>query len=558
MAKMFPAKLPREILDDRRKKAEVRTYRKLAAALDDHHQVYYSSPWLGTDRYGAELDGECDFTIAHPIHGFLAVEVKGGGIDYNPEENRWISTDVNRIRHRIKDPVKQARDAKHEILRKLQGSKLWNARRVRMAHGVVFPDSATPRSALGADRPKELFCASSRFRDDLAGWVAARFRAAAQDRNSGDFGKDGLAALRNEFAKPFRLHFTLGAKVAEAAEEMAMLLPRQYIALGMIEELERAALLGGAGTGKTVLAMEIARRHADAGRRTLLSCFNKPLCREMQRAVNGPDNLKVSHFHSLCVELAERRGRAGEIRGEKRFSDKCAGLLIDLAEQDPELRWDSIVIDEAQDWQPAWWVAIDSILAEGGKLTVFGDTNQLLYAGRQIPTKDLEIIPIRLDRNLRNTQAIHRAASRHYKGPEIVAEGPDGPEVVWIECTTEDDCLARAYEQIKQLVFTEEVRAEDIAVLLADSELVDQFEKLNRSSLVLVRAEGLRDDAVIVDTVRRFKGLERPVVIVVLPRDSRQLCQMSYVAFSRASSLLVVAGTEQQLARAQEGEPHLE
>jgi hypothetical protein len=554
MAKMYPAKLPREILDDRRKKAEVRTYRKLAAVLDDQYEVFYSSPWLGLDRYGAEIDGECDFTIAHPVHGILAVEVKGGGIDHDPETRRWTSTDHDGIRHKIKDPVKQAREAKYEILTKLGASRLWDNRRVRITHGVIFPGSATPRSALGADRPRELFCASSRFRDDLAGWVAERFRAAAQDRASTELGKDGLAALRNELAKPFQLHFTLGARIAEAAEEMALLLPRQYIALGMIEELPRSALLGGAGTGKTVLAMEIARRHAASGRRTLLTCFNKPLCREMQRTVGGGDNLKISHFHSLCVELAEGNGRGAELREEKRFSDKCAEFLIDLAARDPELRWDSIVIDEAQDWEPSWWVAIDSIMADGGKLMVFGDTNQLLYSDRQIPTKDLEIIPIRLDRNLRNTQCIHRAASRHYRGPEIIAEGPEGPEVIWVESATEIDCLDRAYEEIRLLVFTEEVRADEIAVLLPHSELVTRFEKLNRSSLELVRAERLREEAVIVDTVRRFKGLERPVVVVVLPRSSSQLCEMSYVAFTRASSLLVVVGTPSQLARAREGE----
>ena len=552
MARMFPAKLPREILDDRRRKAEVRTYRKLGELLGDDYEVYYSSPWLGTDRFGAEIDGECDFAIAHAVHGILAIEVKGGGIEFDPVGGKWTSIDTNRIRHGIKDPVKQARDAKYEILRKLERSSLWTNRRVRITHGVVFPDSATPSSALGADRPRELFCASAQFRDDCAGWVAERFRSAAQDRTCTDLGKDGLAALRNEFAKPFQLHFTLGARVAEAEEEKALLLPRQYIALGMIEELARSALLGGAGTGKTVLAMELARRHAADGRRTLLTCFNKPLCQEMRHTVGGPENLKVAHFHSLCVELAEKAGQGAVLRGESRFSDKCADYLIDLADREKDLRWDSIVVDEAQDWEPAWWLAIDAILAKEGRLTAFGDTNQLLYSNRQIPLKDLEIIPIRLDRNLRNSKAIFEAANRHYKGPDIIPEGPDGPDVVWLECKSATACLGAVYGELKRLVFTEEVRADEIAVLLPDGDVVEEFEKLNRSSLQFVRAERLRDEAVIVDTVRRFKGLERPVILVVLPQQSGQLGPMCYVAFTRASSMLLVAGTSDQLARARQ------
>lgn len=554
MARMYPATLPREILDDWRKKAEVRVYRRLADTLDDQYEVFYSSPWLGTDRFGAETDGECDFTIAHADHGILAIEVKGGGIEFDPDQNRWTSTDRNNIRHKIKDPVGQARSAKYAIITKLADSRMWNPRRVRITHGVIFPGSSTPNSALGADRPKELFCASARFRDDFSGWIAARFAAAAADQKSGSLGKDGLLALREEFAKPFQLHFTLGARVAEATEEMALLLPRQFIALGMIADLDRAALLGGAGTGKTVLAMEIARRHAGAGRRTLLTCFNKPLCHEMRRVVGGPENLKISHFHSYCMELAEQRGRAEDLRGEKRFSERCAEFIIDLAREEPDLRWESIVIDEAQDWEPSWWVAIDSILAEGGKLTVFGDTNQLLYSDRQIPKKDLNVIPIRLDRNLRNTQTVHQAASRHYDGPEILAEGPEGPPVEWLECANADECLQTIYSEVKRLVFSEEVRADEIAVLLPDSDSVSEFEKLNRSSLEFVQAERLRDNAVIVDTVRRFKGLERPVVLVLLPENSAQLCPLSYVAFSRASSLLFVAGTDRQIARARAGD----
>jgi len=43
----------------------------------------------------------------------------------------------------------------------------------------------------------------------------------------------------------------------------------------------RAAIEGAAGTGKTVLAMEKARRLATTGRRVLLLCFNSPLAQDL-------------------------------------------------------------------------------------------------------------------------------------------------------------------------------------------------------------------------------------------------------------------------------------
>ena len=74
MAVLWPRKLPRSVLDDPRRRAEVRVYDRLADVLDDSFHVFYSSPWLGTDSLGNERDGECDFLIAHPIHGILAIE----------------------------------------------------------------------------------------------------------------------------------------------------------------------------------------------------------------------------------------------------------------------------------------------------------------------------------------------------------------------------------------------------------------------------------------------------------------------------------------------------
>src|SRR5690606_38066878 len=116
-----------------------------------------------TDRQGNEIDGECDFLVAHPGWGILTLEVKGGGISYDPAADQWWSKDRNDIRHRIKDPVKQARDAKYAILARLKDSRRWNARHIRVAHGVIFPNSSTPAEDLGADRPRELFCPGTRF-----------------------------------------------------------------------------------------------------------------------------------------------------------------------------------------------------------------------------------------------------------------------------------------------------------------------------------------------------------------------------------------------------------
>ena len=99
MAILWPRTIPRSILEDSRRSAEVRVYSQLAKALDDSFSVFYTRPWVGLDRLGNEIDGECDFLIANPTHGILAIEVKGGGIEFDPERDQWISVDRGNFPH---------------------------------------------------------------------------------------------------------------------------------------------------------------------------------------------------------------------------------------------------------------------------------------------------------------------------------------------------------------------------------------------------------------------------------------------------------------------------
>ena len=65
-----------------------------------------------------EVDGEVDFTIAHPEKGLLAIEVKGGRIEIEHGTKDWYSTDRNQIKFKIKNPVQQARSGKHQLLKR--------------------------------------------------------------------------------------------------------------------------------------------------------------------------------------------------------------------------------------------------------------------------------------------------------------------------------------------------------------------------------------------------------------------------------------------------------
>ena len=81
--------------------------------------------------------------------------------------------------------------------------------------------------------------------------------------------------------------------------------------------------------------------------------------------------------------------------------------------------------------------------------------------------------------------------------------------------------MARAaFDEVKRLVYREELDPADIAVLVPNREARDAFMVATaRSGLTFTDAETTSSEAVVVDTVRRFKGLERPAVIFVYRRS---------------------------------------
>src|SRR5258708_1905834 len=91
--------------------AEARLYNVLRDQLGPDYHVFYSVRWHGIDRKRNPYDGEADFIIAHPRDGILVIEVKGGGIRYDPLTKKWFSRNYQGNEFEIRNPVDQAKDS---------------------------------------------------------------------------------------------------------------------------------------------------------------------------------------------------------------------------------------------------------------------------------------------------------------------------------------------------------------------------------------------------------------------------------------------------------------
>lgn len=548
MAVMWPKNLPQEILRNILRNTECEVYNRLSKVLDDSFIVFYSRPWLGLTSSGAEIDGECDFVVAHKDLGFITLEVKGGAVNYEPDLEQWTTRDRWNCTHKIKNPVRQARDSKYQILEKLKQSPHWTPRKIGIYHGVILPQSIKPSKDLGADMPLGIFCFSDRFDHDLGGWIQEIFlKGQTSNDHLNPLGRDGVRALEYVLAQPFHLQLSLGHILNEDDQVIEQLTQQQFHILRAIEDIPRAAVSGAAGTGKTVLAIEESIRCAKKGMKTLLTCYNRSLSETLSFRLSKYPDIDVFSFHALCHNIATDAGIPihENLADSRVFSEIYPEILMTGLDRLPDRRYQSIIVDEGQDFLPLWWHALDAALdrRESTFLRVFFDSNQQVYGNFSNILSDVQLTPIRLTLNLRNTRHIHTISKPFYTGYPIEAIGPDGVPVEWIEVDRIQFLKKKLESKISVMTGQNRISPDEIVILAADEAIVDRIKENGKiAGLPCHRFDINIKKGVVIETIRKFKGLESPVIIVAVTQELIINPELLYVAMTRARTKLVLIG----------------
>jgi len=395
--------------------AERRLYEGFLEQLDDAYVVYHSVDWVLADAGGKKVEGEADFVIAHPVDGVLALEVKGGRLAYDPATRRWSQSGRSGTHHLGEDPFHQAKDEMYSLMEILSAQPGWEQWMPSYGYGVAMPDGTYDAPA-HPGAPAEIVID----RGDLDRLTERVPEVMRYWRRAGrTFGAEGMDALamalgyRVEVRTPLKLSFSdEDKKIVELTDDQAWI-------LAFITHRHRAAVTGPAGSGKTMLAISIAKRLATAGQRTLLTCFNKGLAEHLRASTTELPDLDVRHFHQLCIDLAAEAGltlpEVSEDTEHEYFERILPGLLSEAAAKLGP-RYDAIVVDEAQDFREWWWPALLALHVDPdeGMLYLFADDNQNMYGG-VLPVDDEAQLPP-LQANLRNTKAIGEFVSIFYDG----------------------------------------------------------------------------------------------------------------------------------------------
>ena len=531
MARMIPG-LSEEQLRNLRSKAEARFYRACKEQLPDDVLVLHSVSWIYRDDHDRLREGEADFTIVSPHAGIMAVEVKGGGVSFDAASGGWSSVDRFGNHNPIKDPFRQASNERHAIFDQLTGCSLWRrwrGKRLTLAHAVMLPDIHDAKPLVSPDRRVEFIGVDTDMRD-LSAWASKVFRFWS-GANDDALGTQGVGLVEEILCKSVEVLPALRSYLDDAEKTRLRLTNGQARVLRTIGGRRRAVISGGAGTGKTLIAVEKARQLASDGQQVLLLCYNRALADAISSSLASISAITVLSYHQLCerriassltLHGRDLRGEAEEAypgNSSRHLFDVQMPFALALSNEILDEKYDSLVIDEAQDFSDDYWFSLEELLRdqELGSIYIFIDENQSIYRKHvHLPVRDE---PYHLTVNCRNTAEIHRTGYIYYTGKEVDEPDLSGQEVERVAIDGDADQAASIAKVVAQLLGAS-VSPEDIVVLLAKKPKNYLWELLLTHKLPGGVAWGVespgRRNSVLVETVGRFKGLESQVVVLWL------------------------------------------
>lgn len=502
---------------------------------------------VGLPRHPSKPIAEIDFiVIAEP--GIFCLEVKGGAA--SRRDGVWFAGS-RRLKESPFAQVGSAAAALRGVVPELH--------RYVFGWGCVFPhcrfDVEGPEVLREVVYDEAVAAAGFRaYIEALGRYWGGRFSRSVPLR-ANDLSR-ATHALRGDFS----VVESVMPEVRSAGAKLISYTEGQARAIEGLRDQDQVVIRGGAGTGKTLLAVQEATRLAESGQKTLFTCFTKAVASHVEHSVRRP-GLRVAHVDNLISFLI----RAGETEDQipsdiddvERFELYRPLAALEAIERlGDSARYDAIVVDEGQDLltQPRLDV-LDALLRGGlreGLWRVFWDPLQALFMHRGdarlglLAEMSADPVDYVLTINCRNTREIADRVE-DLSGVEMdevaFVDGPQPRDAEWDDERTH----AKRVEATLREWMERGVTPDSIVILSPRRFESSIASKLGRLTVRIVDSSGQRPEpepgTISFSTIHAFKGLESEAVMLVDVDDltSDRSRALLYVGASRARTLLGVA-----------------
>jgi len=490
--------IPPSISLEKPNEGERLVFERLAA--DPAHPEWTVLHSLDIADPATRLAAEIDFLVVVPGKGVLVVEVKGTH-SLRRKDGLWFYGGDRTPDGR--GPFKQAADSMHSLRSHLVKRHPGLGRVVfwsvvcfpyvefQETSEEWFPWQVVDRRALASrDLPSLLESVLDRARDRLVQRRAPWFHPEREEPRP-DQCREIVQLLRGDF----ELFESPRARGERLESEVRRYTEEQFEALDAIDGNPRIVFDGPAGTGKTLLAIETARRAVSAGRRVLLVCFNRPLGRWLQEETAalappaaGRPGVTARTLHEHMRVLAgirpTPRQACSQAFWQEELPDRAETALlerIDMAAGDggrSRFVYDELVLDEAQDMlRPSYLDFLDLSLEGGlrqGIWRFFGDfeyqriyDSAALSVGDFLEGRGVDAFRYGLRVNCRNTPRVAELAMRWGEmrpGYKRVRRPDDEPAPLvryWRDEEQQRRLLVEALEELREAGFS----GADVAVI---------------------------------------------------------------------------------------------
>ena len=541
---------------------ELRLYELLEQLPNDFY-VLHSTSW-NEQRRRNELSprkyvqwGEADFTVYHPEKGIIVFEVKDGLISYSRERG-WIQTNRKTGATSSIDPMAQAEKSKYYFRDQIFKPAFDGMVPFTFCSAVWF--TSGDRNLVTGNLPLNYKEETTLWANDLASVEQVqnainrvfKYHDAYCANPSQELTSKTLDLLAPEFGLVKSIHSR-----AIANETLFHLMTReQNRLLEYLDEQQTAAIHGAAGTGKTIMAIEKAKRLETDGP-VLLLCFNRFLMEHIREELsdNHP-NISVFTIDGLYTKLS---GGLPHFDSADDRNDAILEVLMDWK----SLRWNykHIIVDEGQDFFADHLQLLGEIAEEkDGCFYVFYDKNQFIQGQEYPEWLDHAECRLVLSHNCRNTHEIALTSTRPIALPEKRirmnpfmerAEQPK-PKLFFV---SDNEALQDYVLKLIRKYSDAKYKKSDIVLLSIKAEGCSALERENMiSELAAICSDKRQTNKVLFTTVRKFKGLEADVVICIdVDEDTftnETNRSLFYVGTSRAKTWLDIVTTTSQEALA--------
>lgn len=524
MAIMIPEK-PREIVKASREDV---MFDELENLSNDYY-VFHSFS-MTTVKDNTLYESETDFVIFNPKKGILCIEAKAGAVDY--KSGNWVYGSGRIMSH--DGPFNQASSNKWKIIQYIKNHGLEELLdHCKFMHAVWFPD--VPRSKFSnAKLPSEADL-NLLLTEDSFGKIEEEidriFEIELPNKIQTILTKKEIEQMKNRVLAPSFNLISLEEVVLKRKHLVfKKMLDEQIALLNYLDEQNDAIINGLAGTGKTVLAIEKAKRHSENGEKVLFLCYNAFLKQHLQETYKI-ENVSYYTIDGLACKMCNT---------EKADYDQFSMLLLEMFEE-KKFPYQHIIIDEGQDFgkNEIDEVEIVELLKSNvvdddsgkGSFYIFYDKNQMIQSEHMPKYFSEADCKLTLYRNCRNTQNIAKTSLRLLgtdrkpklfnnlvgSNPEMVFEKDEKTTIELLNKLI-DKYLDEGYNDITIL----SCKTEGKSILREKSRGGKYFYDKGNISFT---------------TCRKFKGLESEVVILIdIDKSSFDDSgeQIMYVGSSRA------------------------